>query len=203
LSLKQIELSQAKSIVTHQVKDTVNELKRRINANKNSIEKNAKQLLSLKKQGLSQVKSVVSHQTKDTVNELKRKINTNKNNISKKCRLSLNNHTIKLKNTSNNISSKVQTKIAKYRIDLYGEKTDISNKFKTYILAYKTNLDKYRQQVRLINPASVFSRGYALVYKDGKIITDPKTIKPNEIIQTRLKNIYIESKVISKNKKNE
>jgi exodeoxyribonuclease VII large subunit len=65
----------------------------------------------------------------------------------------------------------------------------------------KNQLNNYTQLVKHLSPETVLKRGYALVYHDGKIITDPNTLKKGVGITTVMATGDIESTVTQVNKK--
>ncbi len=65
----------------------------------------------------------------------------------------------------------------------------------------KNLLINYSQLVRHLSPETVLKRGYALVYQEGKIVTDANTIKKGADITTVMANGEIQSIVTAVNKK--
>lgn len=61
----------------------------------------------------------------------------------------------------------------------------------------------YTQLVRHLSPESVLKRGYALVYQNGKLVTDPKKIDKGSEMSTLLAGTEIISTVKDKKKYNE
>jgi exodeoxyribonuclease VII large subunit len=65
----------------------------------------------------------------------------------------------------------------------------------------KNELNNYSQLVKHLSPETVLKRGYALVYYDGKIITDANKLKKGVAITTVMATGDIESTVTQVNKK--
>ena len=65
----------------------------------------------------------------------------------------------------------------------------------------KNQLNNYTQLVKHLSPETVLRRGYALVYQEGKIITDAKKLKKGSEITTMMATGDIQSTVTQVNKK--
>lgn len=66
-------------------------------------------------------------------------------------------------------------------------------------------LSQFSQQIKYLSPESVLRRGYSLLLKNGKILTDASQLQPGDIIENRLWNASIQSeiKIIAKDEKDE
>lgn len=60
----------------------------------------------------------------------------------------------------------------------------MKNKLDTTVLQYNSLIEK----LELVNPLSTLKRGYSVVYKEGKVITDIGTLKQNDFLSIRLAN---------------
>ncbi len=69
------------------------------------------------------------------------------------------------------------------------------------IRAEKKNLSSIQEKLRLVDPQTIFKRGYSLTMVNGKLAKSVSQIKKGDLIKTRLSDGIIESKVneISKN----
>jgi exodeoxyribonuclease VII large subunit len=177
-------------------------VRQKMDLHKKSISVNAKNFLVSTKNELSSTKNTFTHKTKDTINSLRQKISKTQIDIYSKSKFFVLNYKLSISNFLGGYSSRVRLKIAQYKTSFHGEKLSLRNKFRSLILTNKSELESYRQKVRLLDQSSLLSRGYALVYKNGKIVTEPNDVKVGDTIKTRLIDVYIESKVISKSKKN-
>jgi exodeoxyribonuclease VII large subunit len=64
----------------------------------------------------------------------------------------------------------------------------------------KDTLEHLKQRVKNLNPSTILKKGFAILKIDDKIITDPKNIKVNTVLQAVLKNEIIHSTVNKKSK---
>jgi len=60
----------------------------------------------------------------------------------------------------------------------------------------KFKLQHFTNSLQHLDPKNVLKRGFAMVYKNGKVITDGATLEKHDIIQTRFYTGAIESKII-------
>jgi exodeoxyribonuclease VII large subunit len=59
----------------------------------------------------------------------------------------------------------------------------------------RTDILNFRNQIRLLDPKNILARGFALVYAEGKIITNPKLLKQGQKITTLLQNKSVTSTI--------
>ena len=65
----------------------------------------------------------------------------------------------------------------------------------------KSNREKiynFKKQLYSLNPANVLNRGFALVYKDGNLISSQKSVEINDAILVKLKDGSLNSQVMGK-----
>ena len=70
---------------------------------------------------------------------------------------------------------------------------DIIYKFK------KQNLEHIINKLDVLNPMNTIKRGYSIVRKDNKVISDIKKIKTDDIININIRNGIINAKVVEVN----
>lgn len=66
--------------------------------------------------------------------------------------------------------------------------------------AAKEELNGISRIIRAANPETILARGFTIIRKEGKIITDPADIKSGDNIDFKLRDYEIESAVIGKKK---
>ena len=78
----------------------------------------------------------------------------------------------------------------------------LSNQF---LNSKQQDLKNQIQRVKYLSPDHVLKRGYSLILKKGKIVTDLKSLKEGDIIENITKQGKIESSIknIATNEKNE
>jgi len=75
---------------------------------------------------------------------------------------------------------------------------DLEKYMLVYIREKMAGLSVAAARIDNLDPLKVMKRGYAMVYRDGKVIRDPLDINTGEFLQVILKNIYLDVKVIKK-----
>jgi exodeoxyribonuclease VII large subunit len=97
------------------------------------------------------------------------------------------------------ISEKVAAELENKKQSL----TEITDDFKFYIQnmidRQNHNLEKFQIAIKHLNPENILKRGFAIVMKDNKIITNPEHINIGDAIQVKLKSTSIGASVTDKN----
>jgi len=100
--------------------------------------------------------------------------------------------------------TKVASLIVDHNLDFENNLIALKERFFNNVSALledaKNDLTRMKRFVKLASPSTILKKGFAIVMVDNKIITDPKKIKVDSIIQTLLKNEVISSTVILKEK---
>jgi exodeoxyribonuclease VII large subunit len=122
---------------------------------------------------LSQLKAVLSDKSKDIL------------------------HSQKLYLDSNRISIKEMAtqQISAASQELQQHQFILQRSALTLLSSGRQRLDHYRQLVKHLSPESVLKRGYALVYRQGKLVTDVAALKAGEEITTLLATGSIQSTI--------
>lgn len=63
------------------------------------------------------------------------------------------------------------------------------------IRAEKKNLNSIQEKIRLVDPQNILKRGYSLTMLNGKIVKSIQMVKEGDLLETRLSNGIVESKV--------
>ena len=66
----------------------------------------------------------------------------------------------------------------------------------TYLRQHHTNLTEKAVTLRHLDPSNILRRGYALLLRNGRILTQTATIQPNETLQVQMHDGFISTKVI-------
>ena len=93
-------------------------------------------------------------------------------------------------------------------LDEQNEMTDyLADKFinetKLYIKSKSNELEKLKLSIKYLDPKNVLSRGYAVLFLNDKLLTDPESVQKGDIVKTVLKDTLITGEVIKKEKRNE
>ncbi|MCB9498648.1 MAG: exodeoxyribonuclease VII large subunit [Bacillales bacterium] len=70
---------------------------------------------------------------------------------------------------------------------------------KSYVMLINSYISRYKvlnEKISLLNPLSVLDKGYSITYKDGIILKSTKELSVDDIIETKLKNGKVFSKII-------
>ena len=75
---------------------------------------------------------------------------------------------------------------------------ELKAKFDTLFAKKVSLFEVLKEKLNVINPEQILSRGYSLTFtNDGKIASDAKLLKKDDVLETRLAKGKVKSKVIS------
>jgi len=103
---------------------------------------------------------------------------------------------------SGHMLSKPQILVANKRNDLSNLITNIRSFSKIYFQHKQTGITHHETIFKLVSPANILKRGFALVYHNGHITTDPGNIDPGSDIKVLLSDTELNATVTAKNKSN-
>lgn len=104
-------------------------------------------------------------------------------------------HSLLLSRANERINAAAKDLLHHQLLALAEIKNSISTGARGVLNSAKNNLAGYTQLVKHLSPETVMKRGYALVYQDGKIITDVKLLAEGAQIKTILATGEIQSTV--------
>lgn len=140
----------------------------------------ARDMLQEKKDGLSQANQVAINKSKSILYERRSELNESSRRILSKPQMIVNNKLNDLSNLVQNLKS-------------------FNNK---YLINQRGYLGHYVSICKMMSPANIMKKGFAIVYKNDKIITDGSSVKPSDKIRIRLSESDITTSVISNKKTN-
>lgn len=88
--------------------------------------------------------------------------------------------------------------IAAAEVRLSGFERTLKNIILADISSYKHKLETLQEKMKVLNPDNILNRGYALVLKNGSVITSVNDVGLKEDIEIKMKDGYINSFVVSK-----
>jgi len=93
-------------------------------------------------------------------------------------------------------------------LDMQNEKLSyLADKFKIetrlFINKKSNELEKLKLSVKYLNPKNVLSRGYAVLFHNKKLLTDPSLVQKDDILKTVLKDTVITGKILQKEKRDD
>ena len=116
----------------------------------------------------------------------KQKIDKSRDKLLKTIKISLDSEKYYLENlpTKLIVSSKNHIKMQKQKLFINLEKTELL--FRQNIKFQKQNLENLSEKVQLLDPKNVLKRGYSISTINGKTISDSKSLKDGDIVETQL-----------------
>ncbi len=97
--------------------------------------------------------------------------------------------------------SKPQILVANKRNDLSNLITNIRSFSKIYFQHKHTGITHHETIFKLVSPANILKRGFALVYHNGNITTNPENINPGSDIKVLLSDTELNATVTAKKQK--
>ncbi|HEX2395533.1 MAG TPA: exodeoxyribonuclease VII large subunit [Bacteroidales bacterium] len=96
---------------------------------------------------------------------------------------------LNLKNSAGNLVLSESAKID-------GRKIQLSTKLKEYLGNLNHNLELLEKHTSYLDPFLILKRGYSVTYLNGKVLKNNTSVKPEDIIDTRLAEGVIKSKIV-------
>lgn len=140
----------------------------------------ARDMLQENKDGLSQANQIAINKSKSILFERRSELNESSRRILSKPQIIVNNKLNDLSNLVQNLKS-------------------FNNK---YLINQRGYLGHYVSICKMMSPVNIMKKGFAIVYKNDKIITDGSSVKPSDNIRIRLSESDITTSVISNKKTN-
>lgn len=162
----------------------------------------SQQLFSTHFQALSSLNATIINKSRDLLSQHKDTLSYyNHVLINTTGAVLLNKHR-ELMGISAQLLSKPQIMVSNKSNDLQNLVTNIRSFCRIYFQNKQANIRHHETVFKLVSPANILKRGFALVYHNGNITTDPATIKPGNEIKVLLSDTELNATVTSKNKSN-
>jgi exodeoxyribonuclease VII large subunit len=189
-----------------------------------SLEKNilvnSQRIVAQKKTALSDLNSRIINQTRDLLRDKNEKLNQAKNVVvnstgrmisrhregasnyhhavvSSSFRV-LGDHRSGLTRIGSVLTSKPLSLIAIKKNNLQNEQDRIAGSSRKYLVTRNNNLNHYDTLFRHFNVDKILQKGFAIIRKDGEVISDPSKINISDQISVQLKDSLIDTKVTRK-----
>lgn len=107
-----------------------------------------------------------------------------------------------LMGVSGQMLSKPRILVANKLNDLSNLVTNVRSFSRMYFQNRRADIAHHETIFKLVSPANILKRGFALVYHNGNITTDPGNIKPGSDIKVLLSDTELNATVTAKNKSN-
>ena len=181
---------------------------------------NSQRTIALKKSALSDVNSQIINQTRNlliqknenlnqakggVINSTNRLISKRKEEavqyhhsvVANSFRI-LGDHRHELTKMSSLLTSKPLSIIAIKKNNLNNELERISNSTKKYIVSQRSYVNHYDTLFRHFNVDKILQKGFAIIRKNGDVISDPSKINVHDQISVQLRDTLIDTKVTGK-----
>lgn len=96
------------------------------------------------------------------------------------------------------LASKPKTCLSNQRAGLNGTTEKLSWMTKQFLQKEEKQVDYYKSLCRMMSPVNILKKGFALVYKEKKIITNGKALIEGEIIRVRLLDVELQTTIKQK-----
>lgn len=136
----------------------------------------SQQVFSLNSQTISYLHSTIVNSSRNLLQEYQSILHQLKNDTINSTKNILFQHHRELVNIANNLSSQPRITIHRNREILNSLITTIHLYNKNYLQNKKGTLQHYESIIRLMHPSTLLKKGFAIIMKDNKIISDPKNI---------------------------
>jgi exodeoxyribonuclease VII large subunit len=103
---------------------------------------------------------------------------------------------------SGQMLSRPQILVANKKNELSNLVTNIRSFSKIYFQNKRVGIDHHETIFKLVSPVNILKRGFALVYHNGNITTNPENIGPGSDIRVLLSDTELNATVTAKNKSN-
>ncbi len=101
----------------------------------------------------------------------------------------------------NEIANRAKSGISRNSSDLQTLQVALTNLVKTSFQNQREELKLIGHGIKMMGPEKILKRGFALVYRNGKLVKDPALLDKNDKIQTRFYNAEIDSTITGVNLK--
>ncbi|HEU4555366.1 MAG TPA: exodeoxyribonuclease VII large subunit [Chitinophaga sp.] len=162
----------------------------------------SQQLFSHRFQVLSALNSVIVNQSRNMLARHKDQLQRYNHGIINTTQSILLHKHRELLAASNQVLSKPAMLVAHKRNELENTVAGIRSFSRMYFQHRHAEMEHHKTVFRLMSPANILKRGFALVYQDGKVTASPGGITPGSNIQVLLTGAMINATVTEKNETN-
>jgi exodeoxyribonuclease VII large subunit len=162
----------------------------------------SQQLFSRHFQTLSYLNSVIINKSRDLLSHHKDALGYYNHALINTTRAVLLNRHRELVGLSGQLLSRPRIMVANKRNDLENLVTNFASFSRIYFQNKQAYITHHATVFKLVNPANILKRGFALVYHNGNITASPDAIKPGSDIKVLLADTELNATVTSKHKSN-
>jgi exodeoxyribonuclease VII large subunit len=147
----------------------------------------SQQILAFYNKSLPQLNAIIINKSRDYLKDYLESLNRLQ-------RIVIQQSTAILQHQKNNLIGISSTFISKPQIIISSKQADLNNLLSNiytfnaqYLKNQKSYLNHFVSLIRVLSPDNILKRGFAIIEKQGKIITNPKDIKKGDELSIRLK----------------
>lgn len=159
----------------------------------------SQQLFSAHFQALSYLNSIIINQSRTLLAHHKEALHACNNVVLHTSKSVLLNRHRELLNVSNAVLSKPRITVSNRLNDLDNMIGRFRSFSRLYIQSKRGQVAHYDSLFKLMSPASILKRGFAIVYRDGQILPDASTLQPGNQIRVVLQDASLEATITEKN----
>ncbi|MCU7550448.1 exodeoxyribonuclease VII large subunit [Chitinophagaceae bacterium LB-8] len=156
-----------------------------------------------KHQDLSQLGTSIFNNARNLINHSKAESLNNYQTITNSARSILYKEKLHLSMVSQQISIQSKQIVKDHQKELSNLSTSIKTNSEKYLAGQNKSLDTFVSILRVMSPANILRKGFAIVFHDGKIITNGESIPDGSQIKIRFTDTVVESVTKNKTKPND
>jgi exodeoxyribonuclease VII large subunit len=80
--------------------------------------------------------------------------------------------------------------------NLEAKTSELKNRLREYVSVHNHNLELLEKRTAYLDPYLILKRGYSITYFNGKAVKDPSALKSQDVIDTRLSQGILKSKIV-------
>lgn len=158
-----------------------------LNLAQQKIVMKSQQLLAFYNKSLPQLNATIINKSRDYLKDYLESLYRLQRIVTQQSTAILQHKRNNLIGISSTFVSKPQIIISSKQADLRNLLSNISTFNLQFLKSQKSYLNHFVSLIRVLSPENILQRGFAIVEKQGKIITDPKDIQKGDEISFRLK----------------
>jgi exodeoxyribonuclease VII large subunit len=162
----------------------------------------SQQLFSAHFQSLSSLNATIINKSRDMLSRHKDDISFFNHRVINTAREVLHNRHRELMAISGQLLSRPQIMVANKLNDLQHLVIHVRTFSRIYFQTKRAEINHHETVFKLVSPANILKRGFALVYHNGKITTNPENISTGSDIKVLLSDTELNATVTAKNKRN-
>jgi exodeoxyribonuclease VII large subunit len=158
----------------------------------------AQQLVSICKNSISEQKQQLLHAARDIVMQENRSLSSLREAVTRHTKGMLDNRSRKVVSVSARLEAEVRISLQKNKSTLTGTIDMLERVQKAFIKSKRTRLENFNTTIRLMSPANVLKKGYAIVKVNNEIVSNTDGIDKGTTIEVLLTDTTLRATVQQK-----